>query len=136
MSSRAQIELEIWDGPLSKRERLPEVTTSALRQGLFRLDGHRIDSAWIEIEGVGTLCIGGGPSGFVVVAFPSDGSSSHVVSDGVDGATVELQVGGQVGIYPSKMVLPASLAFDIAERFLLSSAYDVSFRWVEDCPAE
>ena len=136
MSSEAQIELEIWEGPLSKRERLPEATAGALREALSRLDGQRTDSVWIEIQDVGALCIGGGPSRFVVVSFPSDGSSSHVVTADDDGTSVELQVGGQTGVYSSAMVLPATLAFDIAERFLLSGAYDPAVRWVEDCPAE
>jgi len=136
VSSDAQIELEIWEGPLSKRESLPEATTQGLREALSRLDGQRIDSVWIQIENVGSLCIGGGPSGFVVVSFPSDGSSSHVVTGDDKGATVELQVGGQTGVYSSAMVLPATSAFDIAERFLLSGAYDSSLRWIEDCPAE
>ena len=136
MSSDAQIELEMWEGPLSKRERLSEATPRALREALSRLDGNRTDCVWIEIEDVGTLSIGGGPSGFVVLSFPSDGSSSHVVTGEDDGTTVELQVGGQTGIYPSVMVLPATSAFEIAERFLLSGAFDPALKWVEDCPAE
>ena len=80
MSSDAQIDLEMWEGPLSKRERLSEATPRALREALSRLDGNRTDCVWIEIEDVGALSIGGGPSGFVVVSFPSDGSSSHVVT--------------------------------------------------------
>jgi hypothetical protein len=83
---------------------------------------------------VGSLCVGGGPSRFVVVSFPSDGSSSHVVVGDDDGTTVELQVGGQTGIYPSVMVLPGALVFNIAEHFLLSGAFDSALRWVEDCP--
>ena len=136
MSSDAQIELEMWEGTLSKRERLSEATPRALREALSRLDGNRTDCVWIEIEDVGALSIGGGPSGFVVVSFPSDGSSSHVVTGEDDGTTVELQVGGQTGVYPSVMVLPATSAFEIAERFLLSGAFDPALKWVEDCPAE
>lgn len=136
VTSEAQIELEIWEGPLSKRERLPEATPQALREALRCLDGDQTDSLWIEIEDVGALSIGGGPSGFVVVSFPSDGSSSHLVIGDDDGTTVELQVGGQTGVYPSAMVLPAASAFDIAERFLVSGAFDPALKWVEDCPAE
>ena len=62
MSSNAQIELEVWEGPLSKRERLAEATPRALRDALSRLDGNRTDSVWIEIEEVGALTIGGGTS--------------------------------------------------------------------------
>jgi hypothetical protein len=126
----------MWEGPLSKRERLPEATPRALREALLRLDGNRTDCLWIEIEDVGALSIGGGPSGFVVVSFPSDGSSSHVVTGEDDGATVELQVGGQTGNYPRVMVLPATSAFEIAERFLQARAFDPALRWVGDCPAE
>ena len=136
MSSDAQIELEIWEGPLSKRERLPEPTAQALRDALSCLDGQRTDSVWIHIEDVGALCVGGGPSGFVVLSLPLDGSSSHIVAGDDDGTTVELQVGGQTGVYSSAMVLPAASAFDIAERFLLSGVYDSALTWVEDCPAE
>jgi hypothetical protein len=136
VSSDAQIELEMWKGPLSKRERLPEATPRALREALLRLDGNRTDCLWIEIEDVGALSIGGGPFGFVVVSFPSDGSSSHVVTGDDDGTTVELQVGGQTGIYPRVMVLPATLAVEIAERFLQARAFDPALRWFEDCPAE
>lgn len=136
MSSKAQIELEIWDGPLSKREFLPEVTPRGLREALLRLDGSRTDCLWIEIDDVGALSIGGGPTGFVVVSFPSDGSSSHVVTGDDDGTTVELQVGGQTGVYPVAMVLSTAIAFEIAETFLVSRAFDPSLRWVEDCPAE
>lgn len=136
MSSEAQIELEIWEGPRSKRERLSEATSRTLRDALLRLDGSRTDCLWIEIDDVGALSIGGGPSGFVVVSFPFDGFSSHVVTDDDDGTTVEVQVGGQIGIYPVAMVLPTTAAFDIAECFLLSRAFDPSLRWVEDCPAE
>src|SRR5262245_51905862 len=120
VSSEAQIELEIWEGSLSKRERLPEATPRALREALLRLDGSRTDCLWIEIEDIGALSIGGGPSGFVVVSFPSDGSSSHVVKGDDDGTTVELQVGGQTSVYSGAMVLPATCAFDMAERFLAS----------------
>jgi hypothetical protein len=134
--SKAQIELEIWEGPLSKRVRLSEATPRALREALLRLDGSRTDCLWIEIEGVGALSIGGGPSGFVVVSFPSDGSSSHVVTGDAGGTTVELQVGGQTGIYAAAMVLPATVAFDIAGRFLVSGVFDSVLKWVEDCPAE
>ena len=136
MSSNAQIELEIWDGALSKRERLPEATSQALREALSRLDGQRIDSLWIEFEDEGSLCVGGGPSGFVVMSFPSDGSSSHVVTGDDDGTTLEVQVGGQTGVYQRAMVLPATSAFDIAERFLKSGAFDSGLKWIEDCPAE
>lgn len=128
VSSDAQIELESWEGPLSQRERL--------REALCRLDGNRTDWIRIEIEDVGALGIGGGPSGFVVVSFPSDGSSSHVVTGEDDGTTVELQVGGQTGSYPRVMVLPAPLAFGIAERFLQTRAFDPALGWVENCPAE
>jgi len=136
VSGEVQIELEIWDGPLSRHERISETTPRALREALLRLDGRHTDSLWIEIEHVGSLCIGGGPSAFVVVAFPSDGSSSHVVTGDEDGTTVELQVGGQTGNYSRVMVLPSSSAFEIAERFLQTSAFDTSLRWVEDCPAD
>lgn len=136
VNSEAQIELEIWEGPLSKRERLPDATPRALREALLRLDGSRTDSLWIEIEDVGALSIGGGPSGSVVVSFPSDGSSSHVVVGDDDGTTVDLQVGGQTGVYPRAMVLPAKSAFDIAERFLVLGAFDSALKWAEDCPAE
>jgi hypothetical protein len=136
VSSKAQIELEIWEGPLSKRERLAEVRPLALREALFRLDGSRTDCLWIEIGEIGALSIGGGPSGFVVVSFPSDGSSSHVVTGDDDGTTVELQVGGQTGAYSAAMVLPATAAFDIAESFLVSGAFDPAQNWVQDCPAE
>jgi hypothetical protein len=136
LNSETQIELEIWEGPLSKRERLPEATPRALREALLRLDGTRTDCLWIEIEDVGALSIGGGPSGFVVVSFPSDGSSSHVVIGDDDGTKAELQVGGQTGVYSAAMVMPAASAFDIAERFLLSGSFDPARRWVEDCPAE
>ena len=136
MTPEAQIELETWEGPRSKRERLSEATPQALREALLRLDGNRTDCLWIEIEDAGALSIGGGPSGFVVVSFPSDGSSSHVVTGDDDGTTVELQVGGQTGAYSAAMVLPATAAFDIAERFLVSGAFDPALNWVEDCPAE
>lgn len=132
----AQIEMEIWDGPLSKRERCPNATAVALREALSRLDGRRVDSVWIEVADVGALCVGGGPSEFVVVSFHADGSSSHVVSGDDDGNTVELQVGGQTGVYPCAMVLTAAAAFDIAERFRMSGTYDPSRRWIKDCPAE
>ncbi|MDB6034200.1 MAG: hypothetical protein JWM16_4538 [Verrucomicrobiales bacterium] len=134
MSLHARIELETWDGPRTSRERLPEASPQGLREALCRLDGHRTDSCWIDIEDVGSLCVGGGPSRFVVVSFPSDGTSSHVVVGDDDGTTVELQVGGQTGVYPSVMVLPAVLAFDIAEHFLLFRAFDPALRWVKDCP--
>ena len=137
MTPGAQIELETWEGPRSKRERLSTATSQSLRQALGRLDGDRTDSVWIEIEGVGALSVGGGPTGFVVVSFPADGSSSHVeTGEDNDGRTLELQVGGQTGLYPSVMVLPAELGFDIAQRFLLSGKFDPDLRWVEDRPAE
>jgi hypothetical protein len=136
VSSEAQIELETWEGSRGKRERLSEATPRALRQGLLRLDGNRTDCLWIEIEGAGALSIGGGPSGFVVVSFPSDGSSSHVATGEDDGTTLELQVGGQTGAYSAAMVLSATAAFDIAERFLVSGVFDPALNWVEDCPAE
>ena len=136
MSSEAQIELEVWEGRRGKRERLSEATPRALREALLRLDGSRTDCLWIEIEKAGALSIGGGPSGFVVVSFPSDGSSSHVVTGDDDGTTVELQVGGQTGVYPAAMVLPAEAAFGIAERFLVSGEFDSALKWVEDCPAK
>ena len=63
MNSEAQIELEVWEGRRSKRERLSEATPRALREALLRLDGSRTDCLWIEIEHVGALSIGGGPSG-------------------------------------------------------------------------
>jgi hypothetical protein len=136
VSSNRQIELESWEGPTRKRERLSEATPRTLREALLRLDGSRTDCLWIEIEDVGALSIGVGPSGFVVVSFPSDGSSSHVVIGDDDGITVELQVGGQTGLYSGAMVLPATSAFGIAERFLLSGIFDPALNWVEDCPAD
>jgi hypothetical protein len=136
VSSVARIELEVWEGPLNKRERLAESTPQALREALLRLDGDRTDCLWIEIEDVGALSIGGGPSGFVVVSFPSDGSSSHVITGDDDGTTVELQVGGQTGNYPRVMVLPDTSALEIAQRFLQARAFDPALRWVEDSPAE
>lgn len=136
MKPVAQIELETWDGSLTRRERLANATLETLREALSRLDGNRVDCVWIEIEDVGALSVGGGPSGFVVVSFPSDGSSSHVVTGDDDGRTAELQVGGQTGTYPVVMVLPATSAFGIGERFLLSGAFDPALRWVEDSPAE
>jgi hypothetical protein len=131
-----QIEVGICDGKLNRRQRLSEATASGLREALSRLDGNRIDCVWIEIESVGALCIGGGPSGFVVVSFPMDGSSSHVVSGDDDGTTVELQVGGQTGKYPAVMVVPDTSAFEIAYHFLQARAFDPTLRWVEDCPAD
>jgi hypothetical protein len=136
VTSDAQIEVEIWHGTLNRRQRLSEATPSALREALSRLDGNRVDCVWIEIEGVGALSIGGGPSGFVVVSFPMDGSSSHVVSGDDDGTTTQLRVGGQLGGYPRVMVLPSSWAFEIADRYLQARAFDPTLRWVEDCPAD
>jgi hypothetical protein len=129
-----KIELEIWEGVICKRELLSAATPPALREALARLDGDRIDSVWIEIEGIGALTVGGGPNGFVVVAFPVDGSSSHLVVDDDDGCSVSLQVGGQVGNYPRAMVLTAEHASAIAENFLLSGSFDPSLRWIMDCP--
>ena len=136
MTSEPQIELEIWDGSLNRRQRLSEPTPRALREALLRLDGHHIDCVWIEIESVGALTIGGGPAGFVVASFPLDGSSSHVVTGDDDGTTIQLQVGGQVGGYPRVMVLPSSWAFEIADRYLQARAFDPTLRWVKDCPAD
>lgn len=136
MTADVQIEMEIWDGPLSKREQCPDATPVKLREALLQLDGQRMDAVWIKVKEVGALCIGGGPEGFIVVSFPSDGSSSHVVSSDEESPTVELQVGGQIGLYPATMVLPATDAFEIAERFLILGTYDPARRWIEDCPAE
>lgn len=136
VTSDAQIEVEKWHGTLNRRELLSKATPSALREALSRLDGNRLDCVWIEIEGVGALSIGGGPSGFVVVSFPLDGSSSHVVTGNDDATTVELQVGGQTGKYPRFMVLPDTSAFEIADRFLQARAFDPTLTWVEDCPAD
>ncbi|MCP5523155.1 MAG: hypothetical protein H7A46_16590 [Verrucomicrobiales bacterium] len=135
MSVEARIELEVWEGTLNRRERLPQPTLPALREALLRLDGDRADSLWIEIEDAGALCVGGGPSRFVMVSFRSDGSSAHVVIGPDDGTTVDLQVGGQTGCYPKVMVLPASLAFEIAERFLEFKEFDPRVAWAVDCPA-
>jgi hypothetical protein len=55
VNSSAHIELEIWEGPLTQRERLPEATPQALREALLRLDGNRTDCLWIEFEDVGAL---------------------------------------------------------------------------------
>lgn len=134
--SFAKIETECWEGGRSRRETFEGVTSAILREQFSRLDGDRIDALWIELEGVGELCVGGGPDRFIVVAFASDGSSSHVEveSDRVD--AVELQVGGQTGRYASTMVLPAGLALEMAERFLESGHNDCSRHWVEDCPPE
>ena len=131
-----RIELEIWEGTLSRRERLHGVTPQDLREALLRLDGIRTDCLWMEIEGVGALSIGGGPSRFVVVSFPCDGSSSHVAIGDDDGGTVELQVGGQTGAYPAAMVLPTAAAFHIAEHFLTSGRFDPALKWNGDCPPE
>ena len=38
--------------------------------------------------------------------------------------------------YPRVMVLPDSAAFEIAEQFLQTRAFDSALRWVDDCPAE
>ena len=134
MAILAKIETESWEGGRSRRETFERATTSILREQFSRLDGDRMDALWIEFERVGELCVGGGPDRFIAVAFAADGSSSHVEveSDRID--PVELQVGGQTGSYASKMVLPAGLALEIAERFLASGQYDRSQQWVEDCP--
>lgn len=134
VSPPVRIELEIWEGTLSRRERLHEATPQGLYEALLRLDGSRTDCLWLEIEGVGALSIGGGPSCFVVVSFPSDGSSSHVAIGHDDGGTVELQVGGQTGAYSAAMVLHATVAFHIAEHFLTSGRLDPAQKWIEDCP--
>lgn len=107
-----------------------------LRESLSRLDGDKVDSVSIEVDGVGALTIGGGPDQFIVVSFPVDGSSSHVEHDSHRAGSVELQVGGQTGIYPATMVLSSDLAFAIAERFLDDGEFDSSLRWAQDCPPE
>ena len=99
MGLPAHIEIEHWDGPRSRRERLENPSVLLLHDQLTRLDGDRIDSLWIEIENVGALDVGGGPDSFVVVAFPADGSSSHVESERKGQERVEFQVGGQTGVF-------------------------------------
>lgn len=136
MIASAHIETEHWDGARSRRERIETVTPSVLREQLSRLDGDRTDTLWIETDGVGALSVGGGPDWFIVVSFPSDGSSSHVEFEDHKGDPVEIQVGGQTGVFAAGMVLPADKAFEIAERFLSSGEYDRSVRWVQDCPPE
>ena len=134
MSPPIKIELETWDGTLSKCERFNDPTSEMLHEALSRLDGNRVDCVWIEIDDVGALSIGGGPFQFLVASFPKDGSSSHVVNSHHNGGTTELQVGGQTGVYPSEMVMKASPAFAIAERFLEFRTYDPALNWVVDCP--
>jgi hypothetical protein len=131
-----RIELESWEGARVRRERVRSTTPRALRQALDRLDGRRIDSLWVSVADVGALTVGGGPTAFIVLSFPADGSSSHVRVGVDDGRTVKVKTGGQEGLYPRAMVLTAAEAFDVAERFLASGAYDANLDWVEDCPPE
>lgn len=134
MISSAHIELEHWHGPRTQREHIAEASVPVLRERLASLDGRRTDCLWIEIDDIGSLSIGGGPDRFIVVSFPADGSSSHVEIAGGERGDIELQVGGQVGLYPGSMVLGSDTAFAIAERFLLQREYDSSLGWVQDCP--
>jgi hypothetical protein len=136
MSSAAHIEIEHWDGPRANRERVDCPSVAALRERLSSLDGAKIDSVWVELDGVGALSIGGGPDKFIAVSFSADGSSSHVETTSQRSNSVELQVGGQVGIYPGVMILSAAMASAIAEHFLLKGEFDPSLRWVQDCPPE
>ena len=130
----AHLEIEHWDGPRTKRERVASPSVAVLRGRLASLDGNKVDAVWVDVDGVGSLSVGGGPDNFVVVSFPADGSSSHVEADNPLAGSVELQVGGQTGAYPGVMVLSSELAFSIAERFLISGAYDPALKWVQDCP--
>jgi hypothetical protein len=132
----AHIELEHWDGPYSNREGIECSSFKTLSESLSRLDGDKIDSMSIEVAGVGALMIGGGPDQFIAISFPADGSSSHVETDNAKMGSVELQVGGQTGIYPAAMILTSDLAFAIAERFFREGEFDSSLRWVQDCPPE
>jgi len=130
----AHLEIEHWEGRKTKRERIDFPSVAVLRGRLAGLDGDKVDAVWVEVDGVGSLSVGGGPDNFVVVSFPADGSSSHIEADNLQAGRVELQVGGQTGVYPSAMVLSRKLAFSIAEHFLLSGAYDPALKWVQDCP--
>jgi hypothetical protein len=136
MISAAHIEVERWDGTRASRERVHCPSVAVLRERLSSLDGDRIDSVWVELDGVGALSIGGGPDKFIAVSFPADGSSSHVETNSHEPKSVELQVGGQIGVYPGVMILSAALASAIAEHFLLQGEFDPSLRWVQDCPPE
>lgn len=132
----AHLEIERWEGPQARRERVASPSVDVLRERLSSLDGHKVDAVWVEIDGVGSLSIGGGPSRFVVVSFPADGSSSHVEIENPQNEHVELQVGGQTGVYAGNMILGCEQAFSIAERFLMSGKYDTALKWVQDCPPE
>jgi len=132
----AHLEIENWEGLKTKRERVSCPTVAVLRKHLASLDGNKVDAVWVDIDEVGSLSVGGGPDNFVVVSFPADGSSSHVETNNPQVASVELQVGGQTGAYPGVMILGPELAFSIAERFLVTGAYDAALKWVQDCPPE
>lgn len=133
---QAHLEIEHWEGPQTRRERVPSPSVAGLRDRLAILDGDKVDAVWVEIDCVGSLSVGGGPDRFVVVSFPTDGSSSHIEVDNPQEERVELQVGGQTGIYAGTMVLNREEAFSIAEQFLISGKYDPTLKWVQDCPPE
>jgi len=128
------VELEHWDGPFNENERFTPASLDELRELASRLDGQKTDSLSIEIEGVGRLCLGGGPKHFVAVSFPIDGSSSHIEIDGTLPGKTEVQVGGQSGFYSNRMVMPLDTALKIAESFISKQGFDPALNWVEDCP--
>jgi hypothetical protein len=135
-NSRAHIEIEHWEGPRPQRECVENPSVSVLHERLSGLDGNRTDCLSIEVDGVGALSVGGGPDKFLVISFPADGSSAHVETGVPQPGQVELRLGGQQGAYARDMVLPAHLAFPIAERFLSAGEYDRSLRWVQDWSVE
>lgn len=136
MSTIARIAVESWVGQGRHVIQQESPAEADLKRLFNMLNGRGEDTLSLETDAHGSLLVGGGPDRFVAVCFEPDGSSYHAEHGAPEERKEHLQVGGQVGDYPSHYILDRDVALSVAIRYCGSRSMLESLSWVRDTEPE
>jgi hypothetical protein len=127
------LKMEVWHGRSVTTELIENPTWQEVRHSILKLDA--AERTLLALEGWGSTCllIGGGEGRFVVSFTDSERLTYTLTNDLECGAeSTLLNIGGQVGNYPTYEVISKDVTLKAAEFFFEHNERDPTLRWRSD----
>jgi len=129
----SDLSVEKWVGNRNEGEFIENPDWSQIEAAIRELDGKSQTLVTLGADEETYMTIGGGESGKYVVSVTFDNISFHSLVDlSKPDETEKLAVGGQEGIYPSKICVDLLPCLVAARTFAESGKLDTLLAWQED----
>lgn len=132
----SRFSVEDWQGTQNHSSIYMAQEWRQIESAINELDGQRKTLVTLEADRETHMAIGGGKDRFIVYLTFDNESFYYPVASLPFGQEETLVVGGQEGIYPSRLCITKELALKVAKSFAERGAMDQSVTWEREGVAE